>query len=66
MQPHIEAFFHQPMFTFSCAVSDPESGKCAISDSVLDFDPKFGRTSSEVADRITAFMADKGLTVPGT
>jgi hypothetical protein len=54
------------MFTFSCALSDPESGKCAISDSVLDFDPKSGRASSEVADRITAFMADKGLTVPGT
>jgi hypothetical protein len=42
-------------------VSDPESGKCAIIDSVLDFDPKCGRTSSEAAHRIAAFMADKGL-----
>jgi glyoxylase-like metal-dependent hydrolase (beta-lactamase superfamily II) len=66
MQPHIEAFFHQPTFTFSYLASDPESGKCTIIDSVLDFDPKSGRTSSEAADRITAFMADKGLTVPRT
>ena len=61
MQPDIEAFFHEPTFTFSYVVSDPESGECAIIDSVLDFDPKSGRTSSEAADRITAFIADKGL-----
>ena len=58
MQPAIEAFFHEPAFTFSCVVSDPESGECAIIDSVLDFDPESGRTSTEAADCITAH---KGL-----
>jgi glyoxylase-like metal-dependent hydrolase (beta-lactamase superfamily II) len=61
MQPDIEAFFHEPTFTFSYVVSDPESGKCVIIDSVLDFDPKSARTSTEAADRITAFVTDKGL-----
>jgi glyoxylase-like metal-dependent hydrolase (beta-lactamase superfamily II) len=61
MQPDIEAFFHEPTFTFSYVVSDPESGKCVIIDSVLDFDPKSARTSTEAADRISAFVTDKGL-----
>ncbi len=61
MHPEIEVFFHEPTSTLSYVVSDPESAKCAIIDPVLDFDPKSGRTSTEVTDRIVAFVTDKGL-----
>ena len=56
----IEAFFEEPTFTFSYVLSVPESGKCAIIDPLLDFDLKSGRTSTEAADCITAFLADNG------
>ena len=61
MHPDIEVFFHEPTFTFSYVVSDPDSGKCVIIDPVLDFDSKSGRTSTEAADRIAAFVIDNGL-----
>ncbi len=61
MRPDIEVFFHEPTFTFSYVVSDADSGKCVIIDPVLDFDAKSGRTSTEAADRIAAFVNDKGL-----
>jgi glyoxylase-like metal-dependent hydrolase (beta-lactamase superfamily II) len=61
MRPDIEVFFHEPTFTFSYVVSDADSGKCVIIDPVLDFDAKSGRTSTGAADRIVAFVTDKGL-----
>ncbi|GMQ75212.1 MAG: hypothetical protein BMS9Abin01_0458 [Gammaproteobacteria bacterium] len=61
MRPDIEVFFHEPTFTFSYVVFDADGGKCVIIDPVLDFDAKSGRTSTEAADRIAAFVTDKGL-----
>ena len=40
MHPEFEVFSHEPTFTFSYVMSDPESGKCVIIDPVLDFDPR--------------------------
>jgi len=61
MKPEIKAFFHKPTFTISYVVSDPESQKCAIIDSVLDFDAKSGRTSCQAADQLIAYIKDNSL-----
>ena len=43
-KPDIKMFFDEPTFTFSYVVSDPETKKAAIVDSVLNYDPASGRT----------------------
>ncbi len=63
MKPSIKAFFHEPTFTVSYVIFDPETQKAAILDSVLDFDVKSGRTSTEAADHLIKFVKDAGLTV---
>lgn len=61
--PKIEAFFDEETFTVSYVVEDPKSKRCAIVDSVLDFDPSSGRTSARSAERIVAYVRQRGLTV---
>jgi glyoxylase-like metal-dependent hydrolase (beta-lactamase superfamily II) len=51
---HIEAFFDDATSTVSYIVLDRDSMACAIVDSVLDYDPKAGRTSTASADRVIA------------
>ena len=63
MNPEIKTFFDQETFTASHVVIDPMSLSCAIIDSVLDFDPAAGRTSTRNADDIVAFVEGRGLTV---
>lgn len=62
-RPEVTAFFHEETFTASYVVADPATKRAAIIDSVLDFDPASGRTSTAAADSIAAFVKDKGLTV---
>lgn len=62
-KPDIKMFFDEPTNTFSYVVSDPETGQAAIVDSVLNYDPKSGRTSKHSADEIIAYLKDQGLTV---
>ncbi len=59
----IRAFFHETTNTASYVVSDPDSGRCAIVDSVLDYDQDAARTSTGAADEIAAHVTDNGLTV---
>ncbi|MCG4455367.1 MULTISPECIES: MBL fold metallo-hydrolase [unclassified Pseudomonas] len=63
MQAHIEAFFDPATFTYSYVVSDPATRRCAIVDSVLDYDQAAGRTSFENADRLIAYVREQGLSV---
>ena len=42
---------------------DPASWRCAIVDSVLDYDAGAGRTATDAADKIIAFVRDQGLEV---
>ncbi len=63
MQPKVEPFFDPDTFTFSYVLSDPESGRCAIIDSVLDYDPASGKVSSVSADRIADYVTKNELTV---
>ncbi|USG60177.1 MBL fold metallo-hydrolase [Sneathiella marina] len=63
MSPEVKAFFHEPTFTVSYVVSDPDSKRAVIIDSVLDFDIKSGRTATTAADDIVRFVTDAGLAV---
>jgi glyoxylase-like metal-dependent hydrolase (beta-lactamase superfamily II) len=61
--PDIKAFFDEPTFTVSYVVSDPATRASAIVDSVLDYEPASGRTSTTSADAIIAYVREQGLTV---
>ncbi|MEQ1929719.1 MAG: MBL fold metallo-hydrolase [Parvularculaceae bacterium] len=58
MKPEVTAFFDEPTNTASYVVADPTRRKCAIVDSVLDFDPASGRTATRSADRLLAFIQE--------
>ena len=63
MQPVIEAFFDPATYTYSYVVSDPSTQRCAIIDSVLDYDPAAGRTTTTSADRLIQYVKDHQLQV---
>lgn len=63
MKPTVKTFFDEDTFTASHVVSDPATKKAAIIDSVLDFDPASGTTTTKSADEIIAYVRDEGLTV---
>lgn len=63
MKPDVTAFFDEATFTVSYVVKDPESASCAIIDSVLDYDPKSGRTDTRSADQVIAHVRENGLEV---
>ena len=50
----IEGFFDPATWTVSYLLLDTRTMNCAIIDSVLDYDPKSGRTSTRSADRLVA------------
>ena len=51
---HIESFFDPATFTFSHILADLSTRQCALIDSVLDYDPKSGRTNTTSADQLVA------------
>ena len=51
---HIESFFDPATFTFSHLLADLSTRECALIDSVLDYDPKSGRTHTASADQLVA------------
>jgi glyoxylase-like metal-dependent hydrolase (beta-lactamase superfamily II) len=61
--PRVRAFFHEPTFTVSYLVWDPETKRAAIIDSALDFDQKSGRTGTYSAEAILAAVAEEGVEV---
>src|SRR3990167_841766 len=63
MQPQVQAFFDPATYTYSYVVTDPGSKRCAIIDSVLDYDPASGRTSHNSADRLIQYVRDNQLQV---
>jgi glyoxylase-like metal-dependent hydrolase (beta-lactamase superfamily II) len=56
----IESFFDEATSTVSYIVFDRATRACAVIDSVLDYDPKSGRTSTASADRIIARVRELG------
>ena len=59
----VEAFFDPATWTLSYLVLDRETRNCALIDSVLDYDPHAGRTSTASADRLIARVHELGATV---
>ena len=62
-RPTVKAFFDNDTNTVSYVVTDPQTRHCAIVDSVLDYDPKAGRTHHDSARQIVAYVKQEGLTV---
>ena len=63
MQPIVQPFFDPATWTVTYVVHQEARSECAIIDSVLDYDPKSGRTSTASADRVIAFVRERALRV---
>ena len=61
--PQVTPFFDPDTYTITYIVADPETKKCAIIDSVLDYAPNSGRTRTTSADQVIAAVKEQGLTV---
>lgn len=62
-QMQVEGFFDKATNTISYLVVDTTSQTAAIIDSVLDYDPKSGRTRHDSAQRIVDAVRQQNLTV---
>ncbi|QYX51803.1 MBL fold metallo-hydrolase [Pseudomonas sp. S07E 245] len=60
---HVESLFDEATSTISYLVMDRQTLKCALIDSVLDYDPKSGRTSHSSADKLIARVEALGASV---
>jgi len=60
---HIDSYFDPATSTVSHLVFDPQSRACVLIDSVLDYDPKSGRTRTASADRLIARVQELGAKV---
>ncbi len=63
VKPDVQSFFDEPTNTVSYVVTDPVSKSCAIIDTVLVFDHASGRTSTDAADQILAYLKEHDLKV---
>jgi len=59
--PEVKMFFDEASNTFTYVVKDPQSGACAIIDSVMDINYAAGRISHEHADKIIKYIKDNNL-----
>jgi glyoxylase-like metal-dependent hydrolase (beta-lactamase superfamily II) len=59
----LEAFFDEATSTFSYLLLDRSTLHCALIDSVLDYDPNSGRTSTQSADRLIQRVKELGASV---
>ncbi len=59
----VKTFFDGPTSTFTHVVFEKVGSHCAIIDSVLNYDPKSGRTSTESADEVIEFIQQQKLQV---
>lgn len=63
MTPEVTSFFDPATYTVSHILADPANRQCAIIDSVLDYDPKSGRTSTTSAEKLVSWIKDRAYTV---
>src|SRR5210317_2454289 len=62
-KPNVNAFFDEATFTITYVVADPTTGRAAVVDPVLDFDPASGRTSTASADKVIEFVKGENLEI---
>lgn len=63
MNPIVKGFFDHDTWTVTYVVYEKPGSACAIIDSVLDYDPKSGRTSTRSADVVIEFVKANQLEV---
>ena len=63
VNPMVKGFFDPDTWTVTYVIYEKPGSACAIVDSVLDYDPKSGRTTTASADEVIAFVKDQQLTV---
>lgn len=61
--PLVEGLFDPATFTVTYVVHNGPGSECVIIDSVLDYDPKSGRTRATAADRVVNFVMNNDLKV---
>lgn len=61
INPNIKAFFDPETWTFTYVVYEKPDTPCVVIDSVLNFDPKSGRTSTNSADELITFIQKNHL-----
>lgn len=62
-KPKVHGIFDAATSTVTYVVHDGPGSTCAIIDSVLDYDPKSGRTGTVSADKVVAFVREHQLRV---
>jgi len=62
-KPQIHGLFDATTWTVTYVVHQGSGTACAIIDSVLDYDPKSGRTKTESADRVIEYVKSNHLIV---
>ena len=60
-KPDIKAFFDPETWTFTYVVYAGSGSACVVIDSVLDYDPKSGRTTTKSADKVVDFISAEQL-----
>ena len=60
-KPDIKAFFDPETWTFTYVVYAGPGSACVVIDSVLDYDPKSGRTTTKSADQVVDFISAEQL-----
>ena len=63
MNPTVHGLFDPATWTVTYVVYDQPGGSAAIIDSVLDYDPKSGRTRTTSAEKVVSFVREQRLTV---
>ena len=63
LRPEIASFFDPATYTVTYVAHDPATREAAIIDSVLDFDPASGRTSTASADAVIDYVTSHNLKV---
>jgi glyoxylase-like metal-dependent hydrolase (beta-lactamase superfamily II) len=60
-QATVKAFFDPQTWTYTYVVYESKGSPCIVIDSVLNYDPKSGRTKTESADEVISFIKDNQL-----
>ena len=63
IQPIVKTFFDPGTWTFTYVVYEKPNTPCVVIDSVLNYDPKSGRTNTKSADEVIAFIEEQGLSL---
>jgi glyoxylase-like metal-dependent hydrolase (beta-lactamase superfamily II) len=61
--PLIKDFFDPETWTYTYVVYEGDGSPCVIIDSVLNYDPKSGRTTTKSADEVISFVKAHQLQV---